>query len=545
MENTSVHTQPQGGAKAPVLSICDLTVTLPVPSGTLTAVNGLNLDLHPGETVGIVGESGSGKSMTALAVMGLLPPAAASGAARLELCGRNLLEMNDRALARDIRGQRAGMIFQEPMTSLNPVYTVGRQLTETVTLHGGSHAKARTRALELMDAVGIPDPAERFSQYPHQFSGGQRQRLMIAMALMNEPDLLIADEPTTALDVTIQAQVLELLKDLQQRLGIAMVLISHDFGVVARYTDKVVVMLKGDVVETGATAEVLKNPQHGYTRRLLASIPHAKGRSVEAVKRPSAIEVQKISKTFHVRRGLFGPIRQVKASQDVSLQVGRGETLALVGESGSGKSTLSRMMLGLMAPDGGRILFNGTDVRKMDAAARARLVQPVFQDPFSSLNPRRSVREIIRQPLDIHGIGSRGEREQKVRGLMEQTGLSPRFLHAFPNQMSGGQRQRVAIARALILRPEILICDEPTSALDVSIQAQVLDLLDTLKAELDLTMVLITHDLGVVEQIADRVVVLKDGAVVEQALVQDLFARPQQDYTKRLLASVPRLEHAA
>ena len=519
-----------------------LTVTLPIPGGALTAVKDVSFTLRKGETLGIVGESGSGKSMTAHALMGLLPAAAERHAERLELCGHDLLTVSEKALATRIRGQKAGMIFQEPMTSLNPVYPIGRQLSEMMTLHGAARRAARARALELLEAVGLPDAEERFNQYPHQFSGGQRQRIMIAMALMNEPDLLIADEPTTALDVTIQKQILDLLKDLQRRLGLAIMLISHDFGVVANYTDRVLVMLKGEVVEQGPTRQIVSDPQHPYTRRLIDSIPRGSGRNVVARERETVIAVEDVSRSYHVRRGLFGPKRRIEAVQAVSLTVGKGETLAVVGESGSGKSTLSRLILGLEAPDRGRITLGGVDVAAVPQAKRAQVVQPIFQDPYGSLNPRMSVSQIIRRPLDIHGIGSRQERQAMVRRVMEQTGLTARFTHAYPNQMSGGQRQRVAIARALVLRPEIVICDEPTSALDVSIQAQILSLLGDLRAELGLTLVLITHDLAIVEQMADRVVVLHRGRIVEEARTDRLFADPQQVYTRQLLASVPSLD---
>ena len=528
--------------QALAVEIEKLTVTLPIPGGTLTAVKDVSFTLAPGETLGIVGESGSGKSMTAHALMGLLPASATWTAERLDLCGHDALSMSDRALAREVRGKRAGMIFQEPMTSLNPVYPVGRQLIEMMTLHGRSARAAKARALDLLHAVGLPDPEERFNQYPHQFSGGQRQRIMIAMALMNEPELLIADEPTTALDVTIQAQILDLLKDLQQRLGLAVILITHDFGIVSGTTDRVMVMLGGAVVEQGSTRRVLGNPQHPYTRRLIDSIPRPSGRVAHRIDRRPVIEVEGVSRTYYVKRGFFGPVRRIEAVRDLSLVVGKGETLAVVGESGSGKSTLSRLILGLEAPDAGRITLGGVAVAEVPQTRRAQIVQPIFQDPYGSLNPRMSVSEIIRRPLDIHGVGTMEERRATVRQAMAQTGLGPRFTHAYPNQMSGGQRQRVAIARALILKPEIVICDEPTSALDVSIQAQILTLLERLRDELGLTLILITHDLGVVEQMADRVVVMHDGRIVEGAPTHELFAHPKEDYTRRLLASVPSLD---
>ncbi|QBF30533.1 ABC transporter ATP-binding protein [Thalassococcus sp. S3] len=521
------------------VEIDELTVTLPIPGGTLTAVRDLSLTLAAGEMLGIVGESGSGKSMTALALMGLLPQGADWTARRITLGETDLRALSERQMSAQIRGKRIGMIFQEPMTSLNPVYPIGRQLIETMTLHGGSRAAARDRALELLHAVGLPEPEERFNQYPHQFSGGQRQRIMIAMALMNAPDILIADEPTTALDVTIQAQILDLLRDLRERLGIAMILITHDFGVVANHVDRVMVMLKGEVVEDGPVEAVLRNPRHDYTKRLLASIPGAAPQRAPTGDTPALIEVAHVSRTYSFRRGIFGPRREVQAVRDASLVLKQGETLAIVGESGSGKSTLARLILGLEARDRGQIRIDGTDVADIPPMARARLAQPVFQDPYGSLNPRASVSEIIRRPLDVHQVGTRAERDAKVRRVMEQTGLGPRFYHAFPNQMSGGQRQRVAIARALILDPRIVICDEPTSALDVSIQAQILTLLDRLKVDLGLTLLMITHDLGVVRQMADRVVVMRQGEIVERGETTAFFNAPETDYARQLLRAVP------
>ncbi|WP_227270848.1 ABC transporter ATP-binding protein [Roseobacter weihaiensis] len=530
----------QTNASQPTAEIENLTVSLPVPGGTLEAVKGLSLSLSPRETLGIVGESGSGKSMTALALMGLLPPGARVEADRMQVGGADILTMSDRQLSADIRGHKAAMIFQEPMTSLNPVYSIGRQLTEAMTMHGQRYDTARTRALELLHAVGLPDPEERFSQYPHQFSGGQRQRILIAMALMNSPGLLIADEPTTALDVTIQAQILDLLKEMREKLGIAVILITHDFGVLSHHADRVMVMLKGEVIETGRTEAVLRKPQHEYTRRLIDSLPKAHSRPPPP-DGTALIEVEQVSQSYKFRRGLFSPIRTIEAVKDVSFTLSEGETLAFVGESGSGKSTLARMLLGLEAPKAGRIRLDGTDIASVPDKVRAHLLQPIFQDPYGSLNPRMSVSQIIRRPLDIHEIGTRAERAERTRAVMEQTGLSPRFFHAFPSQMSGGQRQRVAIARALILNPRIIVCDEPTSALDVSIQAQILTLLEGLRGRLNLTLLLITHDLGVVRQMADRVIVMQDGQVVEAGMTAELFAAPTQDYTRTLLASVSAL----
>ncbi len=598
-----------------VLDVEALSVTLDTPSGPLAAVHHVSFALERGQSLGIVGESGSGKSMTALALMNLLPRSATRQATRLRLLDHDLTALPDRRFAQDLAGQRIGMIFQEPMTSLNPVYTIGRQLTEGVVRTGQMDAAAaRRRALEMMARVGLPDPATRFDQYPHQFSGGQRQRVMIAMALMAEPDVIIADEPTTALDVTVQAQILRLMADLQRDLGMAMILITHDLGVVAQTVDRVAVMYAGEFVETGQVAQVLGAPRHPYTAALLHAAPEpdgarhrlaaipgqirpvygqrsacvfenrcahatpdcraghpglraaAPGHAYRCVlppqPRPAAVQPQPtgqprdvgsappvisltgVSRVFASRATPFHRPHSLRAVDRVDLDVLPGETFALVGESGSGKSTLARMLLGLDTPSEGEIRIDGQPVSALQGVDRARRIQPVFQDPYSSLNPRRRIGEIIAQPMALHGLGSAAERSQAVEEVMARVGLPEAFRHNYPNQLSGGQRQRVAIARALILRPEILVCDEPTSALDVSVQAQILNLLADLKAEIGLTLFLITHDIGVVHQIADRVAVMQAGRIVERGPAARVLHSPAEAYTRTLLAAVPSIARA-
>ena len=609
-------------SRAPLLEASNLRVDIDTASGVLHAVRGVDLALARGEALGIVGESGSGKSMTALALMGLLPARARRSAAALRLEGADLLAMPDRELAARVSGKAMAMVFQEPMTSLNPVYTIGRQLTEMVPAAAGrSPAEVRDRALFLLDKVGIAAARERMGQYPHQLSGGQRQRVMIAMALMNEPRLVIADEPTTALDVTIQAQILKLLAGLQRELGMAMILITHDLGIVSRTVDRVAVMYAGEIVESGPTAEVLRAPLHPYTRALLESIPQpgarqrrlgsipgivpaltgmlagcafatrcslaaascrtqppplrapAAGRTYRCVLEPDALQgarssmrageaaaphelpagasaapilaARKVRCAFRVRRGLFARARSLAAVDGVSLDLARGEAVALVGESGCGKTTLARMLLGLQPVRGGEVLLDGRPLEETPMRKRARRIQPVFQDPYASLNPRRSVGEIIRRPLDVHGVGEPRRRRVEVEAMMERVGLAPRLFDAHPGQISGGQRQRVAIARALVVRPQVLICDEPTSALDVSVQSQILNLLADLRDDMGLTYLVITHDLGVVEHLATRVAVMYAGQIVEVGEKDAIFADPRHPYTRILLDSVLTLRPGA
>jgi peptide/nickel transport system ATP-binding protein len=599
-----------------LLEIDSLSVSLPISAGQLFAVRDVSLTLDRGEALGIVGESGSGKSMTALALMRLLPRGARIQAQGLRFDGQDLRDLADDNFARTLLGHRIAMIFQEPMTSLNPVYTIGRQLTEAAVIQGSlSPHAARDRALSLLDRVGIPDPVARMAQFPHQLSGGQRQRVMIAMALMLEPALLIADEPTTALDVTVQAQILDLLAGLRREMGMAMILISHDLAVVAEHTDRVAVMYGGELIEQGLATRVTEAPAHPYTQALLRAIPRMDGpprrlgaipgtvpslmaqprgcvfaqrcefvRELCTTARPpvlgggehsrrcvltdaerpaeppaaplrtvhadtsaadAVISAVDVSQIYTSRRGLFGPKHTVRAVDGVSLTLKRGETLALVGESGSGKSTLARMMLGLLLPTHGSVTMLGRPVAEFGALERAALVQPVFQDPYSSLNPRRTLAEIIGRPLELRGEGAPDVRLAKVKEAMDTVRLPARLLHSYPGQLSGGQRQRVAIARALVTRPEALVCDEPTSALDVSVQAQILNLLADLQSELGLSCLIITHDMAVVHQMADRVAVMLNGKLVEEGTADAVLRHPSNDYTARLLAAAPQFRHRA
>jgi len=515
----------------PLLSVNNLSVDFHTARGTVHAVRNVSWSVSRGETLAILGESGSGKSVSANAVMNLLdiPPAEiVSGEILYE--GRDLLKISYED-HRALNGKKIAMIFQDPLGHLNPVYTVGWQIIEMMTAHGRSADKARERALELIARVGLPDPEKAMHKYPHQFSGGQRQRLMIAMALMLKPDILIADEPTTALDVTIQAEVLALLKELQAETGMALVLITHDLGVVAEIADRVVVMNGGEIVETGTARDIYHNAQHAYTRKLIAAAP-GKGdiRQIDAAA-PLLLEIKKLNKTY----GSFAALK------DVSLSLVRGQSLAVVGESGSGKSTLARTILRLEQADSGEALWHGRDLITMNARdllGCRREIQMVFQDPTQSLNPRMSVYQLISEGWDIHRLmPDRHQRRARVLELLEQVGLSPEHIDRYPHQFSGGQRQRIAIARALALEPELIICDEAVSALDVSIQAQVIALLDGLRKRLGISFLFIAHDLGVVRDFADTVIVMKAGEIVERGPTAKIFNAPQHPYTQRLLAA--------
>jgi microcin C transport system ATP-binding protein len=519
----------------PLLSIRDLTVTF----GANAATRGVSFDIAPGETVALVGESGSGKSVTALSVLKLLPPTA-------KLSGQILFKGQDLVTAppaelRAVRGNDISMIFQEPMSSLNPVHTVERQIGEVLAIHRGLRATAaRKRTLELLDAVGIPDPASRLGAYPHQLSGGQRQRVMIAMALANEPDLLIADEPTTALDVTVQAQILTLLKDLQGRLGMAMLFITHDLGIVKRIADRVCIMTSGEIVETGPVASISAAPQHAYTKHLLAAEPRGNPPASDPAA-PSIVDVADLKVWFPVKRGLLRrTVGHIKAVDGVDLSIRRGETLGVVGESGSGKSTLGYALLRLL-PSDGRIVVLGNQLQGRSWKAMRPLrsdMQIVFQDPFGSLSPRLSVDQIIGEGLAVHfpQIGA-AERDARVVRALEEVGLAPATRFRYPHEFSGGQRQRIAIARAMVLEPKFVVLDEPTSALDVSIQAQVVDLLRDIQQRRGLTYLFISHDLKVVRALANQLIVMRDGKVVEHGPAADIFAAPRSDYTRALIAA--------
>ena len=590
-----------------VIDVAGLSVDIATPLGPLHALRDVTFSIRRGETLALVGESGCGKTMTSLAVMGLLPAAAQRSAIRLSLEGRDLLTA-DRKTLEHLRGARMSMVFQDPMTSLNPVYTVGNQLEEIYLYHNrGSRRQARERAEFMLNRVGISAPQERMRQYPHQLSGGLRQRVVIAMALMCEPALIIADEPTTALDVTIQAQILHLLKDLQREFDTALMLITHDMGIVARVADQVAVMYAGRIVEQGRTANVFATPRHPYTQALLRCIPNpqqdgslgsipgrvpsligdtpgclfrnrcgfamadcatqdislhsvGEGHGVRCLLAPAerkaaaatvvpiatpprretsavALACRDLGRTFHLRQGLFGKTRDLHAVQDVTLDLRRGEVLAIVGESGSGKTTLARMLLGLLPATSGAVMLDGKPITDYSAHDIARRIQPIFQDPYSSLNPRKTVHQIVSAPLQVHALEHGDERRRRVDEMLDKVGLSRRQGQSYPNQLSGGQRQRVAIARALVMKPTIVVCDEPTSALDVSVQAQILNLLSDLRRELGVTYLFISHDLAVVRHMADRVAVMYLGRIVESGRAADIFDDPRHPYARALLAS--------
>ena len=525
----------------PLVAIEGLTVRLPQGSDRLRAVNSIDLDIAPGRILCLVGESGSGKSMTAHAIMGLVPkPLVCSGSIRFD--GQNLIGLAaDRHRA--IRGQRIGMIFQEPMAALNPVMRVGRQIEEVFRYHGipGPYDQ---RVIKLLGDMGLPEPETLRHAFPFSLSGGQRQRVMIAMALALDPELLIADEPTTALDVTTQKQILALLKQAQAERGMSVLLITHDFGVVAEIGDEVAVMRNGEIVERGSVQQVLGNPQHDYTRTLLAAVPKLEPRAAAPVdKGAPLLSASGVTKTYSSRVGLFKPRRTVAAVQEAAFSLARGETLGIVGESGSGKSTLARIVVRLLTADAGDVRLAGVDRNLLELGSRElaplrRRVQMVFQDPFASLNPRRKVFEIIAQGLLAHGV-PRDQARRRVAELLDLVALDPSAAERYPNAFSGGQRQRIGIARALALEPDVLVADEPVSALDVSIQARVLDLLADLQRRLKLGMLFITHDLRVAAQICDQVAVMQRGRIVEMGASSEVLFRPTQDYTKLLIDSIP------
>jgi peptide/nickel transport system ATP-binding protein len=527
-----------------LLRIQNLTVDLPPGADRPHALQDLSLNISAGEIVCVVGESGSGKSLTAGAVLGLLPQDVRASAGQVLWEGQDLLRLAPEALRR-LRGQRIGMIFQEPMTALNPLRTIGDQIAEVFRTHTRlGRAEIRRRTLDLLESVRLPDPQRALGAYPHELSGGQRQRAMIAMALACQPKVLIADEPTTALDVTIQAQILHLLREIQQRLGTSIVLITHDLGVVAQMCQRVIVMYAGRKVEEGSVDDILEHPRHPYTRALIAAVPPLAPAAVRPELRgdaPIILSAQAVSKTYR-KRGWFGrPGRETRALDDVTLALKEGGTLGIVGESGSGKSTLARALLGLAPPDAGRITLAGAPLALHGGAARrehARRVQMVFQDPYGSLNPRQRVGEIVARGPIVHGTPRR-EALARAQELFELVGLSPDAVRRYPHEFSGGQRQRIGLARALAMRPRVLIADEPVSALDVSVQAQVLALLARLREQLGLSVLFITHDLRVAAQICDDIAVMQNGRVVEAGACAQVFGQPAHPYTQALLAAVP------
>ncbi len=525
-----------------VLEINDLTVRLPKGADRENAIMDVSITIGRGEIVCIVGESGSGKSVTAQTVMGLNPPDQLSPTAgSVHLNDESILGVSQDRL-RQLRGERMAMIFQEPMTALNPVMTVGDQIEEMLEIHTTfSASERREKVLEVMEDVNLPDPKKMADSYPHQLSGGQRQRIMIAIALALEPGLLIADEPTTALDVTTQAQILDLIKDIQVRHGTAVMFITHDFGVVAEIADRVVVMRNGRVVEQGTVDHVLSKSKEPYTRMLISSVPSLTPPKREPIIKGDPILQTRALDKIYGSLGLFGKGRVVHAASQVELEVRRGETLGVVGESGSGKSTVARCIVRLVDPNGGEILIDGNNIAGLSQKGIRSFrkdVQIVFQDPYRSLNPRRTVgQSIVEGPMNFN-VG-KVEALERARELMRVVGLSPDALDRFPHQFSGGQRQRICIARALAMEPEILIADEAVSALDVSVQAQVLELLDQVRKDFDLAVLFITHDLRVAAQICDRIMVMKLGEVVEQGPTASVYADPQHEYTKLLLDAAP------
>ncbi|MFD1910969.1 ABC transporter ATP-binding protein [Halodurantibacterium flavum] len=553
----------------PVLSVRNLTTSFLVDGAWKDVVRNISFDVMPGETLAIVGESGSGKSVTSLSAMGLLPKGQSRVEGEILLNGRDLLQLSEREM-RGVRGNEMAMIFQEPMTSLNPIFTIGRQISEVLTRHRGmTAAEARAETIRTLEKVRIPNAASRFDEYPHQFSGGMRQRVMIAMALAARPKLLIADEPTTALDVTIQGQILDLIKQLQEEEGMSVLFITHDMGVVAEIADRTVVMFRGDQIETGPTTDIFRNGQEPYTRALLASVPALGSMQGQAQplrfprvdmtsgvttppvpmrdtvdhRKTPVLEVKNLVTRFPIRGGIFGRVTgNVHAVENVSFSLQQGETLSIVGESGCGKSTTGRSLMRLVEPQSGEVQLDGYDVLRLSGAGLRglrRSVQMIFQDPFSSLNPRMTVGDAVAEPFLHHRLGTRAEARDKAASLLERVGLPASMMARYPHEFSGGQRQRIAIARALSLNPKVIVADESVSALDVSIKAQVCNLLMDLQEEFDLAFLFISHDMAVVERVSHRVAVMYLGEIVEIGPRAAVFEDPQHPYTKKLMAAVP------
>jgi peptide/nickel transport system ATP-binding protein len=531
---------------APLVSVENLTIDFHSGAGCFRAVDGISFHVDAGETLVILGESGSGKSVSSSAIMGLIdmpPGEIVSG--RIAYEGREITHLSEAARL-DFNGCKIAMIFQDPLSHLNPVFTIGWQLDEVYTAHGKcGRAEARRRSIEVLRRVGIPEPEDRIDWYPHQFSGGQRQRIMIGMAIALGPKVLIADEPTTALDVSVQAQVLELMKQLQREDGLAIIMITHDLEVAANMADRIVVMNQGRIVEAGEARAVFAAPQHPYTRRLMNALPHADANHETAPRGAEPIlEIRNLTKVYGLRPGETPRPEMVHAVRDVSFSLRKGETLGIVGESGSGKSTIARMLLRLTSTTSGEALYHGQDVLGMDRRqllAYRRRVQMVFQDPYSSMNPRMSVFQIVSEPWIIHpDILPKDRWRARAEELLGLVGLRPEHADRHPHQFSGGQRQRIAIARALACDPELIVCDEAVSALDVSIQMQVIELLAELRDRLGLSYLFITHDLQIVRNFADRILVMKSGRLVEEQPTEALFRRPREDYTRKLVNAAPK-----
>jgi peptide/nickel transport system ATP-binding protein len=558
-----------GGSATPVLSVKNLSTSFRVGEEWKTVVRNISFDVAPRETVAIVGESGSGKSVTSLSIMRLLPKKTSRLEGQVFLEGRELVSLPEEEMRR-VRGNQISMIFQEPMTSLNPIFPIGKQIAEALTVHKNiSKAEAKAEVLRLLDKVRIPNAKGRFDEYPHQFSGGMRQRVMIAMALASRPKLLIADEPTTALDVTIQGQILDLIKQLQEEEGMSVLFITHDMGVVAEVADRTIVMFRGDQVETGPTDDIFHRGKHPYTRALLSAVPRLGSMGTRmlplrfpiidiktgeqqplvdvndtvAKNKAPILEVKDLTTRFDIHSGLFGrKTGAVHAVEKVSFDLQEGETLSLVGESGCGKSTTGRSVTRLINPTSGNVVLDGYEVMKLDQSSLRRMrrsVQMIFQDPFASLNPRMSIGSAVMEPFIEHGLGTKAQAREKAASFLEKVGLSADMMKRFPHEFSGGQRQRIAIARALMLDPKVIVADEAVSALDVSIKAQVCNLLLDLQQSLKLAYLFISHDMAVVERVSHRVAVMYLGEIVEIGPRAAVFENPQHPYTKKLMAAVP------
>jgi microcin C transport system ATP-binding protein len=530
-----------------LLQIKDFSVAFRQGERETLAVDRISFEIKKGETVAVVGESGSGKSVTGLSVLRLLPASAHHPSGEVLFQGRDLLKLSEQEM-RSVRGNDVTMVFQEPMTSLNPLHTIGQQIVEMLEVHRGmSGAEARARVVELLTEVGIPNPAERLGSYPHQLSGGQRQRVMIALALANEPDLFVADEPTTALDVTVQAQILKLLKELQGRLGMAMLFITHDLKIVRKIADRVCVMKEGKIVEQGPVEDIFNNPQHPYTKALLAAEPKIQPAPPQP-DAPTMISTDGLKVWYPIKRGLFKKtVGHIKAVDGVTLKVRRGETLGVVGESGSGKTTLGLALLRLISSEG-PIVFLGKPLQDLKFKAMRpfrRDMQIVFQDPYGSLSPRMSITDIVSEGLRVHQPKmSAEERDRRAAAALKDVGIDPATRHRYPHEFSGGQRQRIAVARAMVLEPSFVVLDEPTSALDMLVQSQIVDLLRDLQKKRELTYLFISHDLRVVAALASHVMVMRDGKIVEQGPAEKLFKNPESDYTRALFAAAFSLETA-
>jgi ABC-type glutathione transport system ATPase component len=544
----------------PLLQVADLKISFTTAVGKVDAVRGANLTVYPGQSVAIVGESGSGKSTLAASIIDLLPGTGKVTGGSIVFDGRQLVGAS-RHETEALRGRDIGMVPQDPMSNLNPVWRIGTQVTEALQANGfkGSKVELRARVAEVLAEAGLPDADRRAKQFPHEFSGGMRQRALIGIGLASRPKLLIADEPTSALDVTVQRQILDHLNTMTRDLGTAVLFITHDLGLAAERAEHLVVMFKGRVVESGPARQILADPQHPYTKRLVSAAPSLTSRRIQVAHEEGAesdelvhqatgepasdvIVARDLTKVFQIRGSMFGGSTDFTAVDDVSFRLGRGRTLALVGESGSGKSTAANMVLGLLEPTSGAVEFDGTDISGLSpqaAFAFRRRIQPVFQNPYGSLDPMFSIFRSIEEPLALHRVGNRKQREARVRELLDMVALPSSTMRRFPNELSGGQRQRIAIARALALKPDVVVLDEAVSALDVLVQAQILELLGELQSELRLSYLFITHDLAVVRQIADDVVVMQSGKVVEQASTDEVFDNPRQQYTRDLLAAIP------